>query len=158
MSTENQNATPLRTIAELGKKGIGRAFPAERRGQVHAADRLPRLKRLADLMDAAFRIPGTQRKIGLDSLIGLIPGVGDLATTTVSLYIIREAWLLGLPKRKLAKMTWNVAVDAVVGAVPLFGDLFDFAFKSNSKNVALIAKHFGYDSQTIDGEVVSRAT
>jgi hypothetical protein len=124
-----------------------RVLPAERRGKLDAATRLPRIRRLAKLMDEAFQIPGTQYRVGLDSLVGLIPGVGDLGTMLVSAYIVREGWLLGLPKRKLAQMGWNVFVDTTLGAVPALGDLFDWAFKSNSKNVKLIEDYLAKQKQ-----------
>lgn len=102
--------------------------------------KVARVKRLAKLMDSAFRIPGTSRKFGLDSLLGLIPGVGDVATTAVSGIIVQEAVRLGVRKRVLAKMVWNIVVDAAVGSIPLVGDIFDFAFKSNTKNVAMLER------------------
>ncbi|QEG24945.1 DUF4112 domain-containing protein [Mariniblastus fucicola] len=151
MSTNSQ---PAKTTFDQVKDGFRRAFPKSRRGTVSPFERIPRIRTIAHWMDGAFRIPGTQRRIGLDSLVGLVPGIGDLATTAVSAFIIREAWLLGIPKRKLLKMSGNVAIDAIVGAVPLVGDLFDFAFKSNSKNVAIVEDHFGINSDTIEGHVV----
>lgn len=104
--------------------------------------RIDRLRRLANLMDEAFTVPGTNYRIGLDSLIGLIPGIGDLATAAVSAYIVKEARALGLPKRKIARMLANIGLDALIGAVPLAGDAFDAFFKANRKNVAIIDKHF----------------
>lgn len=133
-----------------------RLFPQHRRGRVNVATRLPKVRQLARLMDEAVRIPGTRRRIGLDSLIGLIPGIGDLLTTGVSAYIIREAWLLGLPKRKLVGMTSNVVLDTVLGAIPLLGDVFDFAYKSNSRNVRIIEDHLQIGQRTVDGKVLAR--
>ncbi len=129
------------SLAATPRKFASVRLSTDRRGNVDFEKRLTRIKKLAQLMDQAFLIPGTGRRVGLDSLIGLIPGVGDLATTAASGYIVREAWLLGLPKRKMAQMIWNIAVDAVVGSVPLLGDLFDIAFKSNTRNVKLIEAH-----------------
>jgi hypothetical protein len=104
--------------------------------------RLRRMRHLAHWMDNAFRIPGTQRRIGLDSLLGLVPGVGDLATTGVSAAIVLEAMRLGVPRHVVLKMLLNIGVDATIGTIPLLGDLFDFAFKANVKNVDLLEKHF----------------
>lgn len=105
---------------------------------LEAQHSIRRLKRLAKAMDTAFRIPFTNRRIGFDSLIGLVPGIGDLATTTVSAYIVREAMKFGVSKRTVARMVTNIVIDMVLGSVPLIGDLFDFSFKSNTKNVKLL--------------------
>lgn len=105
------------------------------------AARLQRLAAFADLLDARFRVPGTGWRFGLDSVIGLIPGVGDAAMTAVALWVLWQARRLGASKAVLARMAGNVAVDAVLGAVPLAGDLFDAAFKSNRRNVALLQRH-----------------
>ena len=91
-------------------------------------------------MDSAFRIPLTRRRIGLDSLIGLVPGIGDAATATVSAIIVREAIRLGVRKRTTIKMLTNIVVDLLLGSVPLVGDLFDAAFKANTKNVELLER------------------
>jgi hypothetical protein len=103
--------------------------------------RVERLTYLAHLLDDRFRIPGTRHRIGLDGLIGLVPGIGDAATTLVSLYIVLEARRLGLPATKLARMGLNVGVDALLGAVPLVGDLFDVAWKANRRNLWLVLEH-----------------
>ena len=99
------------------------------------------LDRLAWLLDDLFRIPGTQRRIGLDGLLGLIPGVGDAVTTLLSAVIVARAWQAGVPRRVVAKMLANIAVDGVVGSVPLVGDLFDFGWKANRKNIELLRRH-----------------
>ena len=99
------------------------------------------LARLAWLLDDLFRIPGTQRRIGLDGLLGLIPGVGDAVTTLISAVIVARAWQAGVPRRVVAKMLANIAVDGVVGSVPLVGDLFDFGWKANRKNLELLRRH-----------------
>lgn len=101
---------------------------------------LQRLDRLAHLMDERFRIPGTNRRMGLDGLIGLIPGIGDLATGAISLYVVLEAWRLGASRLVIARMLANIGVDAAVGSVPLAGDLFDIAWKANRRNVALLRR------------------
>jgi hypothetical protein len=101
-------------------------------------DRLARLGSFARLMDSQFRIPGTPIRMGLDGLIGLIPGVGDVATTLMASYVFAEATALGVRKRVLARMLLNTGVDTVLGAIPVVGDLFDIGFKSNAKNARLV--------------------
>lgn len=100
--------------------------------------RLGRLRRVGYLLDSSIPIPGTRFRFGLDSLIGLVPGVGDLAGGALSLYIILESARMGVPRSVLARMGWNVAVDTLVGAVPVLGDLFDAGFKANMRNLALL--------------------
>ncbi len=102
---------------------------------------LERLRRLGHLLDNSFRVPGTNLRFGLDAIIGLVPGVGDLAGGALSLYIIVEAARLGVPRPLLARMGYNVAVDVLVGAVPVLGDLFDAGFKANLRNLALVQQH-----------------
>ena len=111
---------------------------------IDAADRarrLARIRRLAWLLDAAVRLPGTRFRFGLNSVIGLAPAAGDAAMTAVSLYIVYEAYQIGLPPAQLAKMLGNVAIEAVAGSVPVLGDLFDATFKANLRNIALIDAH-----------------
>lgn len=111
------------------------------RGWSDHEERLLCLRQLADLMDSRFAIPGTRYRLGLDSLIGLIPGVGDTITTLISAYVIREAHQLGAPFSLKMRMGWNVMVDAVVGSIPLIGDLFDIGFKANRRNLRLLERH-----------------
>lgn len=92
-------------------------------------------------MDSAFRIPGTRFRFGLDSLVGIIPGLGDLATSVPAGYIIFESYRMGLPTHKLMRQGANVAIDTVVGSVPLVGDLFDTGFKANLRNIAILRDH-----------------
>ncbi len=107
----------------------------------HAAGIL-RLKRMARIMDTAWRIPGTKIRFGADSIIGLVPGGGDLVTMCISLAVLAEAHRLGVPKNILVKMAGNIAIDTGIGAIPLVGDVFDMFFKSNSKNIKLLLEHF----------------
>jgi hypothetical protein len=104
-------------------------------------ERLARVDALARLLDTAFIIPGTGIRFGLDALIGLVPGIGDAITTAVALYIVNEARALGAPRLLIARMLVNVALDGVVGAVPLVGDVFDVAFRANRRNIALLREH-----------------
>jgi hypothetical protein len=100
--------------------------------------RLDRLRRVGWLLDNSIPIPGTRFRLGIDQLIGLVPGIGDLIGGVLSLYIIFEASRMGAPRGLLARMGWNVAVDTFVGEVPILGDLFDIGFKANIRNLALL--------------------
>ena len=104
------------------------------------AQRLRRLRAVVRLLDNAFEIPGTRFRIGLDAIVGLVPGLGDLVTTAASAWILNEARLLGVSRRTRIRMGWNIAVDFLVGAVPLAGDVFDAAWRANVKNLALIER------------------
>ena len=92
-------------------------------------------------MDAGFRIPGTNLRFGLDPIIGLIPGGGDAAGAVLAAWIVIEAVRLGASRATLLRIAGNVALDAAVGAVPFIGDIFDFAWKANLRNVALLERH-----------------
>src|SRR5687767_9477513 len=98
------------------------------------------LDQLSHMMDGLFRVPGTGWRIGLDALVGLIPGVGDFATTAVSFYILAAGVRYRVPKVTLLRMATNVGVDYLLGAVPVLGDLFDVAWKSNQMNVELLRR------------------
>jgi len=103
---------------------------------------LKQLNYLAKLMDAQFRVPGTNFRFGLDGIIGLIPGAGDLSTFAVSGYML---WIMannGASGFVLARMTFNILIDAIVGAIPILGDLFDVAFKANMRNMRLMQQHY----------------
>lgn len=104
-------------------------------------ERLERLRRLGYLLDNSIPIPGTGFRIGLETIVGLVPGVGDLVGGGFSAWIILQAARLGAPPSLLARMGWNLLVDVVVGAVPLLGDLFDAGFKANLRNLALLERH-----------------
>ena len=97
-----------------------------------------RLRDLARLLDEAIRIPGTNIRVGLDPLLGLLPGGGDVAGGLLSGLIMLQAARAGAPASVLARMLGNVLLDVVIGAVPLLGDLFDFAWRANTKNVRLL--------------------
>jgi hypothetical protein len=111
-------------------------------GEILAVDaRTRRVRALSRLLDNAIPIPGTNWKIGLDPIIGLIPGVGDVAGAVLSGYIVLEAVRAEVPSFTLARMLVNVGVDTLLGAVPALGDVFDAAWKSNTMNVALLERH-----------------
>ena len=100
-----------------------------------------RLARIAWILDNSIPLPGTRFRIGLDAIIGLIPGLGDVVGVLLSSYIVREAAQLGAPRSLLLRMAWNVAIEGVVGMVPLFGDVFDAAWKANQRNYVLLESH-----------------
>ncbi|MCI0353038.1 MAG: DUF4112 domain-containing protein [Acidobacteriales bacterium] len=96
------------------------------------------LDQLAGVLDDIFQIPGTRIRFGLDALLGLIPGLGDAISGATSMLIIVAAWRRGLPRITLARMFANVAIDSLLGAMPLFGDLFDVWWKANRMNVNIL--------------------
>jgi hypothetical protein len=99
------------------------------------------MRRWARLFDSAFRIPGTQITFGIDPILGLFPGIGDLVSPIFSLFLLWHGARLRVPKIVLARMVLNAAIDAGAGAIPVIGDLFDFAWKANAWNLALLEKH-----------------
>jgi hypothetical protein len=101
---------------------------------------LRRIDRLARLMDAQFRLPLIGRRIGLDGLVGLIPGIGDAAVFLPSVWMIQRGWHHGARKRTLVRMTANSGIDLLIGAIPLVGDIFDIGFKANLRNAALLRR------------------
>ena len=109
------------------------------RAEVEAA--LARITAVAKLMDSLFAIPGTRIRLGVDSLLGLVPVVGDIAAQAVAAYLIWEARQLGVPKLTMWRMVGNTLIDTVIGAVPLVGDAFDVAFRANMKNLRLLQRH-----------------
>lgn len=108
--------------------------------RVDGSDRLRRLRSLAWLLDNSIPLPGGFR-IGLDALIGLVPGVGDAVGALFSAFILNEARLLGAPRSVLMRMSGNVLLETIVGSIPLVGDLFDMGFKANMRNIALLERH-----------------
>jgi hypothetical protein len=114
------------------------------------------LRRLAWWLDDAFPIPGTSQRIGFDALIGLVPGVGDTIGALFSTYIIIEAARRGASVWTVARMLGNVAVETVIGAVPILGDLFDVVFKSNQRNIALLGDALERDVPPRDPQRVLR--
>jgi hypothetical protein len=100
-----------------------------------------RIEALEHLLEHSVPLPGTRQTIGLDAIVGLIPVVGDLIGAAMGAYLIFEASLLGLPKWKLARMAGNVAFDTAVGSIPFVGDVFDFLFHSNTRNLKIVKRH-----------------
>lgn len=146
---EQPRPTPPRAVppraAPLGLDlPIGTA-PADVRRRMEAMERL---------LERSLTVPGTRMAVGLDSIIGLIPVVGDAIAAVMGAYILWEARNLGLPKWKLWRMAGNIAFDTAVGAVPVAGDLFDFAFRSNSRNLRIVRRHLDKhhpETQVIEG-------
>lgn len=131
--------------------GFGRAAPGL--AAPGRDETIARLDALATLLDTAFVVPGTNIRFGIDGLIGLVPGIGDLVTTALSSYLIWEARRLGLPRWKIARMIANVAFDTVVGIVPVIGDAADVLFKANRRNMRIIRDHVAAEDRRRSGVV-----
>jgi hypothetical protein len=114
--------------------------PSAGKSEPTASRELERLRLLTQLFDQAFRIPGTRWRFGIDALFGLVPGLGDIAGGLAAVYALRVARNLRAPPEIQAHMLTNIALDALVGMVPLLGDLFDFAFKAQTRNLALLER------------------
>lgn len=97
---------------------------------------------LARLMDSQFKVPGIPVNLGLDTIIGLIPGIGDTVGLGVAGYIVVRGAQMGVPKHKLSKMGFNIGVDWLIGTIPIIGDLFDVGWKANNRNAEIIREHF----------------
>jgi hypothetical protein len=124
-------------------------------------DSLARLEALARLMDGAFVIPGTNIRMGLDGIIGLVPIAGDLVSGLISSYLIWEARQLGASRWVIGRMMANTLLDTTIGAIPVLGDAFDVVFRTNLRNMALLRKHLAKkgvtvrtDGPVIDGEAI----
>jgi len=109
---------------------------------------LRRARAVAKVLDDAFAIPGTKFRVGVDPLVWLVPGLGDLLGGAASVYILLEAARAGASATVLIRMAINVGIDTLVGSIPVVGDLFDFAWKSNARNVRLLAQHVEAPSRT----------
>ena len=104
--------------------------------------RLRWVEHIARLMDSQFRLPGTRFRFGLDPLLGLLPVVGDLSSTAVSVALLLTMLRHGASGAVVVRMALNILIDTVVGAIPIIGNVFDFAYKSNERNVALLRRHY----------------
>jgi len=102
-----------------------------------------RLRRIAKLMDSQFRVPGLGLKIGADAVLGLVPGIGDAITGLIGAYLIYEAQRLGIPRSAVLRMVANIAFDTAIGAIPVAGDIWDFFFRANDRNMQILARHIG---------------
>ena len=118
-----------------------------------------RIEAMEGLLERAFAVPGTNFRFGMDSVVGLVPVLGDVITAAMGAWLVWEARNLGMSKFHIARMTGNVAFDTAVGFVPFLGDAFDFLFKSNTRNLRIVRrwldKHHP-ETRLIEGEVVAR--
>jgi hypothetical protein len=105
------------------------------------------LRRLEILLDELFRVPGTNIRFGLDGIIGLVPGLGDVLAGLLSLLIPLAAWIRGVPYVTLVRMAANLGIGVLVGTIPIFGDAFDIAWKANRRNYRLLCRHLGEPRQ-----------
>lgn len=101
-------------------------------------DAVRRMELMAKVLDNAFLIPGTNQRVGIDAIIGLIPGLGDVATTLLSSYVIWEARNLGVSRVAIWRMLTNLGIHATVGAIPILGDVFDAFFRVNQRNMRIV--------------------
>ncbi len=118
-----------------------------------------RLEAVEGVLERMFVVPGLNRPIGLDTILGLVPVLGDVITASMGAWLVWEARNLGMSKFQLVRMAANVGVDTALGAIPLVGDLFDFAFRSNSKNLRIVRRYLDKhhpSTMTLEGEVVAR--
>jgi hypothetical protein len=119
-----------------------------------------RLEAMEKLLERAFVVPGTNYRVGLDAIVGLVPVVGDLITTAMGAWLVWEARNLGMSKFHLLRMGGNVAVDTIIGAVPLLGDAFDLFFRSNTRNIKILKRWLDKnhpETRLIEGEIVARS-
>jgi hypothetical protein len=117
------------------------AAPSAEKLQYPANPRLARMRFLSRLLDNSIPLPGGYR-IGLDPIIGLVPGAGDLVASAFSIWIMYDAARLGVQKRHLLRMAMNIIIETVAGSVPLIGDLFDAVWKANAKNMQIVELHY----------------
>lgn len=110
-----------------------------------------RIEAMEQLLERSFVIPGINRPVGLDALVGLVPVLGDVVAAAMGAYIVWEARNLGMPKWKLWRMAGNVAFDSAVGAIPLVGDVFDVLFRSNTRNLRIVRRHLDRHHPLIEG-------
>ena len=103
---------------------------------------LDRIDLLARIFDTAFVLPGTNVRFGIEAVMRLVPGIGDAAASALSCYLLYEAHRLEVPSHVFARLVGNVAIEGIVGAIPLLGDLFDVGFRANRRNVAILREHF----------------
>jgi hypothetical protein len=117
----------------------GEVVGASRAERFQAAER--RIRRVTDVLDEAFTVPGTNVRAGLDPVIGLIPFVGDAVAALVGIWVIAEATRFGIPRIVVARMSVNLLIDLAIGAIPLIGDIYDVTMRSNSRNLGLFREH-----------------
>lgn len=116
---------------------------------------IKQLERWAWWLDNSFRIPGTSIKMGLDSLVGLIPGIGDITGGAFSSYILLQAVSAGVAPVIIARMVVNILLDTLIGMIPLVGDIFDIAFKANLRNIELITDYYNSPKEAVTRNTIS---
>ena len=126
---------PTITIEAPGDRSSFRSAESKRAA-------LARIDMLSKLFDTAFTLPGSNVRFGVEALMRLVPGIGDAAASALSCYLLYEAHRLEVPQQVFARLVANVAIEGIVGAVPVLGDLFDVGFRANRRNVALLKEHF----------------
>lgn len=126
---------PTITIEAPGDRSSFRSAESKRAA-------LARIDMLSKLFDTAFTLPGSNVRFGVEALMRLVPGIGDAAASALSCYLLYEAHRLEVPQQVFARLVANVAIEGIVGAVPVFGDLFDVGFRANRRNVAILKEHF----------------
>jgi hypothetical protein len=131
----------MRELKQTGVATMRQAASTIRSERQHTPVEIEQsLDQLSRWMDGLFRVPGTSWRFGLDAIVGLVPGIGDTATTIVSFYILAAGVRYRVSKATLLRMGLNIGMDYIFGAIPILGDLFDTAWKSNQKNVALLRR------------------
>ena len=125
--------------------------------KIQQLDKLRRIRKIAKLLDTAIGIPGTKFRIGLDPILGLLPGGGDLVGGLISAYMIYLAASFGLEKSQISKMVKNIALETFVGFVPVVGDIFDFYFKANIRNLDILEQHLAGidDIESIEADSIT---
>lgn len=126
---------PTITIEAPGDRSSFRSAESKRAA-------LARIDMLSKLFDTAFTLPGSNVRFGVEALMRLVPGIGDAAASALSCYLLYEAHRLEVPHQVFARLVANVAIEGIVGAVPVLGDLFDVGFRANRRNVAILKEHF----------------
>ena len=125
------------------RQGVGEAAVTGRWGRGAGLFRDETLQRIEHLLDEAFRVPGTSFRFGLDGIVGLVPGIGDVLAGLFSMVIPLAAWTRGVPYVTLVRMAANLGVGVLVGSIPIFGDIFDVVWKANRRNYRLLSRHLG---------------
>ncbi len=147
-----QAPDPARSTEPGGPEQSSRFAPSRTGGAETREVRLERLSRLSYLLDNSIRIPLIGYRIGYDAIIGLVPGFGDAVGLALSAYIVLSASRLGLPRSTLIRMAGNVGLEALIGAIPVLGDVFDATFKANARNIRLVQEQAGLPLRSAAGE------
>jgi hypothetical protein len=140
----------------VSKDAARSMFDAMKAAGPTRSDAVRRMEAVAYILDLAFVLPGTNQRVGLDAIIGLVPGFGDIVTTLLSSYVIWEARQLGLSRFAIARMLGNLAIHATIGSIPMIGDVFDAFFRVNQRNMRIVRSYLKRHSEhgTIEGEAV----